>query len=75
MECISHVSAVSAAKMKADSDSVATASVQNQNLAITEGKLANASVSTSKIGTLTSLTVNGLITATGFLASGYIYFF
>ena len=58
--------AVSAVKMKADS--VATASVQN--LAITEGKLANSSVTTSKIGTLSSLTVNGLITATGFLASG-----
>ena len=57
---------VSAAKMKADS--VATASVQN--LAITEGKLANSSVTTSKIGTLSSLTVNGLVTATGFLASG-----
>ena len=38
--------------------------------AVTEAKLASSSVTTSKIGTLTSLNVNGLVTATGFLASG-----
>ena len=39
--------------------------------AITESKLANNSVTLSKLGTLTgSLTVNGLINATGFVASG-----
>ena len=59
-------SSISAAKMRADS--VTTTAVADSS--ITETKLASNSVTTSKIGTLSSLNVNGLVTATGFLASG-----
>ena len=60
------LSSVDAAVLK--NDAVETNKIKNLN--VTEGKLANNSVTTSKIGSLTSLTVNGLVTATGFLASG-----
>jgi len=57
---------VSASHLKADS--VTTDKILNAN--VTADKLAANAVTTSKIGNLTSLTVNGIVNATGFVASG-----
>jgi hypothetical protein len=57
---------VQASHLKADS--VTTNKLLNS--AVTADKLAANSVTTSKIGNLTSLTVNGIVNATGFVASG-----
>ena len=57
---------VSSVKLK--SNSVTTDKITDAS--VTELKLANNSVTTSKIGTLSSLTVSGVVSATSFLASG-----
>ena len=57
---------IQAAHLK--SNSITTNKVLDS--AITADKLANNSVTTSKIGTLNGLTVNGIVSATSFLASG-----
>ena len=57
---------VSQAKLKASS--VGTAQLITGS--VTDSVLASNSVTTSKIGTLNSLVVNGMVTATSFLASG-----
>ena len=57
---------VSQAKLKASS--VGTSQLAAGS--VTDSILANSSVTTSKIGTLNSLVVNGMVTATSFLASG-----
>lgn len=57
---------ISSGKIK--SSAVGTAALQAGS--VTDTILANSSVTTSKIGTLSSLVVNGMVTATSFLASG-----
>jgi hypothetical protein len=57
---------IQAAHLKASS----VTNTKIQDAAVTADKLAANSVTTSKMGTLSGLTVNGIVNATGFVASG-----